>query len=232
MTNLEQNWQHGQDFKAPPHWQQQQGAGFGGGCQADSGQYSDFFEELFGGGFSRQARPQRGQDVHSKLDVTLQDAYNGSTMTVQVGSRALKIKIPAGISNGQQIRLKGQGGDGSGGGQKGDLLVEIHLKADPLYRLEQKNIILTLPLTPWEAALGASIAVPTLSGKVQMKIPAGSQSGQKLRLKGKGFPGKPAGDQVVELQVVLPLADTERAKNLYDQMAKNCPIDPRAHMAT
>lgn len=242
------NWKSGQDFNPPPNWNQQ---GFDGFAQGDASQFSDFFESLFGqtGFGGRQHHRQqrnfrmRGEDIHSKISIRLEDAFRGESLsiqiptrqinpdgTVQTQTRTLRVKIPAGVTQGQQIRLAGQGSPGIGGGENGDLYLEIDLQKNPFYRLDGKDIYVTLPVTPWEAALGASVSVPTLGGKVELKIPASSQSGQKLRLKGRGMPATTPGDQYVELQIMTPKATTEADKELYQRMAEIMAFNPREKM--
>lgn len=244
---LGSQWKQGERFTPPPNWNTQGGFQQGGFSEADPNQFSDFFEALFGrGGFGQRAHTQRqfkqrGEDLHSKVLINLEDAYNGAvrmlqipvtelteTGHVQTRQRTLRVKIPVGVTTGQQIRLTGQGGPGVGGGPQGDLYLEIELQEHPLYRVDGANTYLTLPVTPWEAALGATIAVPTLGGKVEVKIPADSQSGQKLRLKGRGLPAKTPGDQFVLLQIVVPKADTQAARDFYKKMAEEMPFNPRA----
>lgn len=143
---------------------------------------------------------------------------------------SLKVKIPPGVSEGQQIRLGGQGAPGTGGGPAGDLYLEVHFSPHPLYRVEGRDVFLNLPIAPWEAALGATVAVPTLGGKVELKVPAGARGGQKLRLRGRGLPGQPAGDQYVVLQVVTPPAESDEARRFYEEMRRVMPFNPRAAM--
>lgn len=145
-------------------------------------------------------------------------------------SRTLKVRIPAGVTQGQQIRLAGQGRGGLDGGSKSDLFLEVELQPHPLFRVDGKDIHLDLPITPWEAALGAKVKVPTLGGRVDLKIPPGSQSGGKLRLKGRGLGGSKRGDQLVILQITTPIADSAPARALYEKMAREMPFNPRAHM--
>ncbi len=238
---LGSQWREGQDFRPPPNWQAR-GRGFGGESQ---GGYSDFFSEFFGGGAGGgfgggQGFRVRGEDVHATIEITLEDAWNGGsrTLTLQgqdrdeqgrpmLRNRQLNVQIPRGIREGQQIRLSGQGGPGMGGGPAGDLYLQVRFAPHPLFRAEGKDIFLELPLTPWEAALGAKIPVPTLGGKVEMQIPPGSQSGRKLRLKGRGLPGKPSGDQYLVLHIETPPADSEAARKLYQRMAAEMPYNPR-----
>jgi curved DNA-binding protein len=141
------------------------------------------------------------------------------------------VRIPAGILPGQQIRLAGQGTPGFQGGPAGDLLLEIAIADDPRFRLEGRDILLSLPIAPWEAALGASITVPTLGGEVELKIPAGSNSGKRMRLRGRGMPGAHPGDQLVTLEIHVPPAESDAQRKLYEQMAREFDFDPRASLA-
>ncbi|MEA2115848.1 MAG: DnaJ C-terminal domain-containing protein [Thermodesulfobacteriota bacterium] len=244
------NWQNGQDFEPPPNWDagfEFSGAGYTGG--GAGGGYSDFFEELFGrseyGGRTGHTGFQvKGEDQHAKIVINLRDAYNGSKQTLtlskpvvdeqgRVSTRphTLHVTIPKGIIEGQRIRLEGQGMPGMGGAPAGDLYLEIAFADDPLYHAEKRDIYLTLPVTPWEAALGATVTVPTLGGNVQLKIPAGSQGGRKMRLKGRGLSSaKKSGDQYAVLRIVLPEPTSEGQKKLYKEMATSMPINPRAEM--
>lgn len=234
----------GGDWRPPPGWQGgfETGGGFG---EADiglgMGDFSEFFETLFGGGRGRRGGfgsgdfVMRGADHRARISIDLETAYKGGvrTLTLQEpgGNRNLKVRIPAGVTDGQHIRLRGQGGAGSGGGPAGDILLEVSIAPHPLFSVEGRDILLTLPVTPWEAALGAKVPVPTLDGRVDLTVPAGSQSGKKLRLKGRGLPGKNKGDQYVILRIVTPPADSEAAKKAYRELAEATDYDPRAHMA-
>lgn len=241
---LAQRYQSGQDFQPPPDWD----AGFefsGRGFEeADLGEFSDFFANLFGqGGRSGRAGRgyrMRGEDRHAKVFIDLADAFHGATRAItlhvpqvdaqgRVVSRehTLSVRIPKGVKEGQHIRLTGQGSPGVGGGPAGDLYLEIHFTPDPRYRVERRDVYQTVPVTPWEAALGASIETPTPSGAVKLKVPPGSQTGRRLRLKGRGIPGPEPGDLYVELEVVLPPADTDKARELYRTMAQELAFDPR-----
>ena len=184
----------GEQFRPPPGWNQSHGFDFGGD---GGGDFSDFFESLFGGRGGAGAGPRgaprarRGGDVHAHVQIDLQTAFDGgrTRLALQDGSggeRVLEVKIPAGIQPGQVIRLAGQGHSGSGGASNGDLLLEVGIRDDARFRLDGRNVLHTLPIAPWEAALGATVPVPTLAGTVDLRIPAGSQSGRKLRLKGRG----------------------------------------------
>ncbi|MGI9293700.1 MAG: DnaJ C-terminal domain-containing protein [Pseudomonadales bacterium] len=243
-------YHQGEEFRPPPGWHSQ-GAHQHEFRAEDMAGFSDFFQSIFGEAFagasagsgSQFYRQQdiKGGDRNAQISITLEEAFQGGKKRVQFQSpeldgqrvvmreRTLDISIPAGVGDGQQLRLKGLGEAGSGG-SAGDLYLEVNIKPHRHYVLDGKDINLTLPVTPWEAALGASIATPTLAGKVKLNIPKGSQAGKKLRLKGRGMPGTPAGDQYVILQIVNPstLDDTSRA--LYEQLSKQCAFDPRAGM--
>ena len=232
-------WHQGQEFRPPPEW----GAGWqsAGDSQSYSG-FSDFFESLFGGlggsRFSSARRPgsaglkAKGRDVNASVSIDLQTAYAGGVQRMNLsgshGSRALNVRIPAGVTEGRQIRLTGQGEPGLGGGPAGDLYLEVHLKPHRWFEVQGQDIHLTLPVAPWEAALGARLNVPTLGGKVEMSIPPGTSSGRRLRLKGRGLPGKTPGDQFVTIRVEVPPAESGRAKELYEALKKEQAFDPRA----
>jgi curved DNA-binding protein len=244
---LGSQWKAGQEFRPPPNWER----GFEfrdfGGAGPELGDFSDFFETLFGGAArrpgargSREFR-RRGEDHHARVVVEPADSYRGATrsITLQVPQvdergrvaarpRTLSVKIPQGIRQGQQIRLAGQGGAGYGGGEPGDLYLEVEFNPHGRYRVEGADVYLELPVAPWEAALGATVEVPTPAGAVDLKVPPNSQSGRKLRLKGRGIPAKPPGDLYVVLQVVLPPADSERQRRAWEQMQREFAFNPRA----
>ena len=243
---LGENWKAGQEFHPPPDWD----AGFefsgGGFTGADGSAYSDFFESLFGQGFhrahtGRHHYQRRGEDHHAKVLIDLEDAYRGATRGIVLHTpavdaqghvttreRTLNVKIPKGIKQGQQIRLSGQGASGHAGAPAGDLYLQVEFKPHRIYRVEDRDVYLDLPLTPWEAALGATVKSPTPDGTIDLKIPAGSKSGSKLRLKGRGIPGKPPGDIYAVLKIVLPEASNDQAKALYEQMKQQLNFNPRA----
>ncbi|MEO9214889.1 MAG: DnaJ C-terminal domain-containing protein [Rhodanobacter sp.] len=216
-------YRQGEQFRPPPGWQGQQGSGGG-----DDGDFSDFFESLFGrgaagGGQRGQPRPRRGQDVQASVRIDLQTAFDGGRTRLAMhdragGERVLEVKIPAGINPGQVIRLSGQGQSGMAGGPNGDLLLEVGIHDDARFRLDGRNVVHVLPIAPWEAALGATLPVPTLAGTVDLRIPAGSQSGRKLRLKGRGMPGAHPGDQMVELSIRAPAADNDEQRAAYEAL--------------
>lgn len=196
---------------------------------------SDLFESLFGGGAHFRKGPRPGADRQGALHVSLEEAYRGAVKTIQLPSidkanplsRKVKVNIPAGIRSGQPIRLTGQGESGTQGGPAGDLYLTIEVDKHPLFDVMGDDIYLTLPISPWEAALGASIQVPTLGGVVGLKIPPGSQGGQTLRLKQRGLQGKVVGDQYVLLKIMIPTPKTDADKACYQQMAKEMPFNPR-----
>lgn len=251
---LGSQWKNGQDFRPPPNWQGFGGGGFEGGhfSEDDLGGFSDFFSSIFGQargqggrrGHAQQPFQQRGQDEHAKITITLDDAFRGGSKTIhfQVPERSadgrihqatktLKITIPAGVVSGQQLRLSKQGGQGLGGAPAGDLYLELVIEPHRLFTVEGHDVYLTLPITPWEAALGATVTVPTLAGPVDMKIAAGAAAGQKLRLKGRGLTTKSAaGDQYVLLQIATPPVKTDADRALYEKMAHEMPFDPRKQL--
>ncbi|HKU17381.1 MAG TPA: DnaJ C-terminal domain-containing protein [Steroidobacteraceae bacterium] len=224
----------------------------GGGPGGTEGDFSDFFASLFGqrspfgqrsfnqGGGRARGFAAAGEDHVAKIQIDLQDAFHGGTQTIELKTpqlgedgrvamqgRTLKVTIPAGVVEGQRIRLAGQGSPGVGGGPAGDLYLEIGFHPHPLFTAEGRDITLTLPLAPWEAALGATVQTPTLAGPVDLRIPANAKAGQKMRLKGRGLPGATPGDQYVVLKIVLPPADTPQAKEIYERMQRELAFDPR-----
>ncbi|KFN50866.1 DnaJ C-terminal domain-containing protein [Arenimonas composti] len=223
----------GDDFRPPPDFG---GAGFGngnGGFRFETdfgggGGFSDFFESLFGGGrgagFGRGGRAQPAGDTRAKLAIPLELAYTGGKQRIEVEGRKLDVNIPAGIGPGKVIRLAGQGQRGAA------LLLEVDYRPHAEFEVDGRNILYTLPVAPWQAALGATVSVPTLGGAVEVRVPPDSDTGRKLRLRGRGLPawgGAPAGDQIVELEVRAPKASTEAQKALYRQMATTFDFDPR-----
>jgi curved DNA-binding protein len=205
---------------------------------AEEGGYpfsSDFFESLFGARAGR-GQPIAGQDYQTNIRIHLEDAYKGAVKDLHLktsakgASQTLRVRIPAGVKSGQQIRLAGQGAPSPTGGPSGDLYLTVHIDKHPLFDVKENNIYVTLPIAPWEAALGATVVVPTLGGNVDLKIPAGSQGGQTLRLKKRGLPGATQGDQFVILKIIIPQPTNEAAKALYQKMAAEMPFDPREKM--
>jgi curved DNA-binding protein len=246
------DWASGFEFRGGPR-AGRPGAGTRRGSEEvfeDEG-FSDFFSSLFGGGASGPfasanggPRVRAGRDHHAGIDIDLEEAFAGTTRmielkrpqlksdgTLELKPHTVRVTIPAGVTEGQPIRLAGQGEASPNGGRAGDLYLEVHIRPDKLFQLEGRDVTLTLPVAPWEAALGGPVKVPTLAGTVEMSIPAGAQSGQKLRLRGRGLPGQPAGDQYVQLKVVLPPANSPEARALYEEMRqKLATFDPRADL--
>lgn len=243
----------GEEFRPPPDWGsgfEFRGAGAGDGSEGFSfqGDPSEFFETLFGrGGFgasgarARAARRDRGEDHHARVTIDLEASFEGATRAVtlrvpemgedgrpQSRERTLNVKIPKGIQAGQHIRLAGQGEKLPGAARAGDLFLEVQFAPHRLYRAEGRDLYQELPVAPWEAALGAVVAVPTPTGVVELKIPAGSKGGARLRLRGRGLPSRPPGDLYVALQIVLPAADSEAARAAYRAFEAAVPFNPRA----
>lgn len=232
-----------QDFQPPPGWQPGQGAG----AEQFSGDFSEFFNSIFGGGFRRGASGWSGgvdlggQDVEIEMPVFLEETITDIRKPVEYEipvvaegqlrhqRKSLKVTIPAGVADGERIRVKGQGAPGSGRGGPGDLYLHIRLVPHPVFDVEGHNLLLTVPVAPWEAALGARVVVPTLEGRINLTIAAGSQSGQKLRVRGKGLAGKAGrGDLYAVLKVVMPPDASEQTKKLWEQLAEKAAFDPRA----
>jgi curved DNA-binding protein len=247
---LGSQWRQGQQFTPPPDWSKNFDFGGSFGGRDDAG-FSDFFSSLFGGsGGFRQGRggargfAAAGEDRVARIQIDLEDAFQGGSKTIELQTpqmddeggvslkpRTLKVAIPAGVVEGKRIRLAGQGSAGMGGGPAGDLYLEIGFRPHRLFKADGRDITLTLPIAPWEAALGATVPTPTLAGQVELRIPAGAKAGQRMRLKGRGLPGTPPGDQYVELKIVTPPADTPAARALYEQMQREMSgFDVRSEM--
>lgn len=245
---LGRGYQPGQEFRPPPDWDagfEFSGRGFSPHEAAD---FSDFFAELFGrrggarGGFTGHHGNvrARGEDHHAKVLLDIEDAFTGPIRQIslrvpqmdaqghlQLAHRTLNVRIPRGVHEGQVIRLAGQGAPGLGGAPAGDLLLEVHFRAHPRFRADGRDLHLSLPVTPWEAALGAVVTVDLPDGGLKVRIPEGAQSGRQLRVRGRGIPGSPPGDLLLDLLVVLPPADSPRARQLYETMARDLAFDPR-----
>jgi len=260
------NWQAGQDFHAPPGWEQSQAGqgGFSGGggpygysSAAGPGggpDVSDFFESLFGrgahagaqseNGYYESAPQAGGQDQHASVQIDLADAFHGTSRQLSLSEpelsetgqvinkqRTLNVKIPKGITQGQTMRLKGQGASGMGGDSRGDLYLEVNFKPNPVFKVDGKDISLELPIAPWEAALGAKVAVPLPNGKnLNLTLPEGSSSGKQLRLKGKGIPAKVPGNLLVILKIVVPETTTDDARAAYEALNAASDFEPRANL--
>jgi curved DNA-binding protein len=233
-----QRYRSGQEFNPPPGWEggfEFSGREFGAGDAAD---LSDFFRTLFGRGAAasgrRGATHHPGGDHHAKLAIDLQDAYRGALRTVSLRvpvpdaqgqphlqDRQLEVNIPKGVRAGQHLRLAGQGEPAQGGAPPGDLYLEVAFLEHAHFRVDGRDVYVDLPLAPWEAALGASVAVPVPDGNVQLTIPPGSPSGRKLRLKGKGIPSTPPGDLYAVLVIAAPAAQTDEQKSAYAALAQS-----------
>jgi curved DNA-binding protein len=218
--HLGRDYRSGQQFRPPPDWSQRFG---NSGSQrfSDLNGFSDFFSTLFGG--AAGAPPPAADAGH--VEVSVEEAFAGTKRRVLLneGGRAryVDVQIPAGVSDGQSLRIAGAGPGAS-------LVFRIKMRPHPLYVPQGKDVQIELPLAPWEAALGAKVAVPTLGGTVEVTVPAGAQSGQKLRLRGRGFPGVPGGDQIVSIKLVTPAAQSTQAKAAYERMKNEFDFDPRA----
>jgi curved DNA-binding protein len=237
-----------QNFRPPPDWEQRTSGSAGGQGSQD---FSEFFNSIFGGnhGFSgdtgqgknRQQSVFKAQDAEIELPIFLEDTLNQTSKTIEYSipvieneqirqvKKTLKVKIPKGVADGERIRLKGQGGIGQGNMANGDLYLHIRLVPHPLFDVHGHNIILALPIAPWEAALGCNISIPTLDGKISLTIKPNSQTGQKLRIKGKGLPSKTGvGDMIAQLKVVMPPATNKpQSAALWQQLAEQESFDPR-----
>ena len=225
---LGRDYRPGQQFRPPPDWEQHFGQS-GGQRFTDLNGFSDFFSSLFGGAGGPGAggafgRRQAEADA-GLVEVTVEEAFSGTKRRVAINeggrSRQVDVQIPAGIGDGQALRIGGGPGHPA-------LIFRIKVLAHPLYLLNGKDVQIELPLAPWEAALGAKVAVPTLGGTVELTIPAGAQSGQKLRLRGRGMPASPSGDQIVIIKLVTPVADSAAAREAYERMKRELRFDPRA----
>jgi curved DNA-binding protein len=243
---LGQNHRAGEEFRPPPNWDS--GFEFSGAGPGNS-DYSDFFDSLFGaqgraGPHSRgNFRSDRGEDHHAKvlldLDASLRGGARPFTLRMPeidkdgrlvAKERTLNVQVPKGILAGQHIRLAGQGAPAHGEGTPGDLFIEVEFQPHTLYQVDGRDLSLELPVAPWEAALGATVKTPTPTGMVDLKIPPASHAGSKLRLKGRGIPSTPPGDFYVILQIALPAANDEKAKEAYEAMASALPFNPRARL--
>jgi curved DNA-binding protein len=227
---LGRDFRNGQQFRPPPDWSQRFGNS-GGQRFSDLNGFSDFFSSLFGGagagagaGVGGGNFAQNDSDA-GHLDVTVEEAFAGTKRRVTLNEhgrqRQVDVQIPAGVTESQPLRIPSIGGRTS-------LIFLIRLRPHHLYEVVGKDVQIELPLAPWEAALGAKVAVPTLGGTVELTVPAGAQSGQKLRLRGRGLPGNPAGDQMVTIKLVTPSAQSAAEKEAYERMKRDFKFDPRA----
>lgn len=242
-------WQEAEAYEKA---RQQAGAGFGGWQRAerftaDEGfDFGDFFENFFGGrtraGSAFRSAATPGQDLETEARLTLREVLTGTTRRVEITepagpngrtvSRMIDVRIPAGVQDGTRVRVPGKGGPGRGGGRHGDLYLRVHIEPDPVFRREGADLHVTLPIWPWEAALGAEVLAPTLEDPVRVRVPAGSRAGSKLRLKGKGLPvvAGGRGDLFYTLQIVMPSFVSDEARRLYEQLSRIPHADPRAEL--
>jgi curved DNA-binding protein len=236
----------GDDFRRiPEDFDERVGAGVGGGFRRGGGtsgrrvrfdqdvgggagiNFEDLFSDIFAGrgGFG----PIPGADQEAVLELTVEEAYRGGKRQISLDGRSYTVTIPAGVVDGQRIRLAGEGGRGSGDGPAGDLYLVVQIKPDGRFRLNGRDITTDLPVSPWEAVLGASVAVRTPTGEAKVKVPAGSSTGRRLRLKGQGMPNSrgPAGDLYAQIKVMVPPKPTKRERELFEQLAAESTFDPR-----
>ena len=252
------NWKAGADFRPPPGWDQASGRrthrrGAPGGPEYDfqfgGTGFSDFFETFFGSAARQGRGPRggayggdedlaaRGRDIEGDIMVTLDEVMNGSVRPVnvrtetggEVKTQTYQVKIPTGVTEGQRLRLAGRGEAGAGGGAAGDLYLRVRLARHPDFEVSEHNLIYEANLAPWEAVLGANLSVPTLNGRVNIKIPTGTQSGQKLRVRGRGLPGRDgaSGDLIVVTRVAVPLKLTDEERKLWERLADKSGFNPR-----
>jgi curved DNA-binding protein len=243
-------------FQPPPGWHGRGGTGAGadfGGASFEGGDFSEFFSSIFGNrGGQQGARTRnpgrRGQDVEMELAIFLEETLSTESKKISFKvpqhsangqrmadiTKTLNVKIPAGVTDGERIRLKGQGAPGVAGGENGDLFLTIRLAPHPHFDVEGHDLIITVPLAPWEAALGAKVAVPTLTGKINLTIRPDSQSGQRLRVKGNGLLNKHGhrGDLFAQLKIVMPKSTDEATKALWEKLAETAAFDPRAQWSS
>lgn len=241
----------GEDFRPPPDWREQYTPGFGaggfGGGFTEEFDLSDLFGDLFGGGRRTRAgggfaRP--GQDYEAIVHLTLEEAARGAEVSLDLNvaeydaegmprrtPKTIKVRIPKGVTDGQKLRVPGKGGPGVNGGPPGALYLDIKLRPHPLFQPSGHDLYLEVPITPWEATLGTTIEVPTLAGKVRLKIPSGAAAGQKLRLAGKGLPKPDSGhgDLYAVLQIVTPTTVSPRERAQYEELARLSTFNPRGH---
>lgn len=252
------NWKQGADFRPPPGWENFAGGqSFRGGrpggedfeFEFGGTGFSDFFEQLFGargrgagfrrrgfgerGGFAEEEYAERGRDIEGDIMVTLEEVKRGSVRAVSVrhnsNTETYQVKIPAGVTEGQRLRVAGRGEAGAGGGAAGDLYLRVRLAKHPDFEVNDHNLIYEAELAPWEAVLGASISVPTLDGHVNIRIPASTQNGQRLRVRGRGLPERDGtnGDLIVVTRIEVPQKISEAERKLWEQMARESGFRPR-----
>ncbi len=244
--------QPGEDIRPPPDWAQSFSFGDGQQFSFDDVDFADLFANLAGRGGtgggrrSRSNVPRQGQDFEAAVRLTFDQAYSGTEVEFDMAStevdenglmhrvpRKIKVRIPKGVTDGQKLRVPGKGGKGVNGGRDGDLYLDIQVEAHPLYRADGLDLYMDLPLAPWEAVLGATVELPTPSGRISLKVPAGTRAGQKLRLSGKGLarPDGTSGHLYAVAQIAVPTVVDDEQRALYDQLKNASTFNPRAHMA-
>jgi curved DNA-binding protein len=225
------NWRQGDDVSGAP--------GFDGFERArpdgvrfefGDGAFSDFFESLFGSARTGDIR-MRGADQEAVVDLSLEEAAAGGPLRVSLADgRSFTVNVPAGVRDGQRIRVAGRGGEGIGGGSTGDLYLRVHLRPHGVFRVDGRDLHVDVPVTPWDAALGTTLEVPTLTGSAKVRLPAGSSSGRRLRLRGKGMPGRRSrhGDLYARVQIMVPDELDERERKLFEELRTDSSFHPQA----
>ncbi|AER67322.1 chaperone DnaJ domain protein [Thermovirga lienii DSM 17291] len=239
---LGSGWQHGQEFTPPPGWEEIFNFGTRRSSKGAGSFFSDFFEAFFGDSaffsqspFETSTRTTiKGQDIEAPLELTLEEVLKGGKKKISINiggqQKTLEVTIPKGVTEGSRLRLASQGAPSPTGGPPGDLYLRVHIKPDPRFGVNGHDLTMRLDLAPWEAALGSTVTIPTLTGTVQLKVPPGTQSGQVLRLRGKGLPKRTGGngDLLATVRIVVPKNLTEKERALFEELAKESPFNPRA----
>jgi curved DNA-binding protein len=227
-----ENWEHGEEYEKASQQQRQyqrsgQQDGFGGGGFSGGGDYSDFFESMFGGGAqrgSRRSAAYKGQDLNAELHLDLKDVYTTHKRTLTINGKNIRLTIPAGVENGQVIKISGQGGEGANGGPKGDLYLTFSIENHSNFKLDKQNLYSTVDIDLYTAILGGEITANTFDGKVKLAVKPGTQNGTKVKLKGKGFPVYKRegefGDLYISYQIMIPTNLTEKEKELFTELSK------------
>jgi len=225
------NWRQGDDVSGAPGFDGFEGARPDGvRFEFGDGAFSDFFERLFGSARTGDIR-MRGADQEAVVDLSLEEAAAGGPLRVSLADgRSFTVNVPAGVRDGQRIRVAGRGGEGIGGGSTGDLFLRVHLRPHRVFRVDGRDLHVDVPVTPWDAALGTTLQVPTLTGSAKVRLPAGSSSGRRLRLRGKGMPGRRSrhGDLYARVQIMVPDKLDERERKLFEELRTDSSFHPQA----
>jgi len=225
------NWRQGDDVSGAPAFDGFEGARQDGvRFEFGDGAFSDFFESLFGSARTGDIR-MRGADQEAVVDLSLEEAAAGGPLRVSLADgRSFTVNVPAGVRDGQRIRVAGRGGEGIGGGSTGDLFLRVHLRPHRVFRVDGRDLHVDVPVTPWDAALGTTLQVPTLTGSAKVRLPAGSSSGRRLRLRGKGMPGRRSrhGDLYARVQIMVPDKLDERERKLFEELRTDSSFHPQA----